>query len=430
MDFNFKNITKQKKIELIILAVIIIWALLFLINYIRYTNSKPPIPSIKIVSEYDDGKVTSYISLGYKYIVYDRVPIQKEELLPIWGSIENPESNGGLPETYKDYNVPVNTGHADNYKGLVYFYSNSALLGTYKCINTSAKCKKVYAGYDEYNLKAKSELTKDNYEHKFGIFNEKFTFIDDSKTQDAVYGEPQYTRIIYLFNIEENEILAEFRDIKESIYDDYYENSSGENNNFIIKSKDTNKWGVIHIDEEGNIEEKIPAEYQSIEYDNDTEYYILCKNSKWSVYDLKNDKTLLEDIETPIYDIWYNSNKTYYYKTGIDRTVGSLNYTNYSIYKFDKTPFLVNNNITEILGYDKFVLYVDKEKMTINIIDYVGRNLDQTPINFLQLSSDEYSNPSFKIKKIAKESIEIYVYQGREVKYDFEDVILSTIYEE
>ena len=49
------KITKKKLIEIIILILIIIWVLMFMVNYFRYTRDEPPILAIHTKHICDDG---------------------------------------------------------------------------------------------------------------------------------------------------------------------------------------------------------------------------------------------------------------------------------------------------------------------------------------------------------------------------------------
>lgn len=51
---------------------------------------KPLIVLSKKVHTYDDGSVTEYISLGYKYIEYNRSSLRAYEFGPFWVDIKEP----------------------------------------------------------------------------------------------------------------------------------------------------------------------------------------------------------------------------------------------------------------------------------------------------------------------------------------------------
>lgn len=71
--------TKVKKsdvIKVILLAIIIIWIIIFFIDYFRARQSKTPLFCIsEETKEYDDGTVYSCTGLGYKMYKYNRSSI-------------------------------------------------------------------------------------------------------------------------------------------------------------------------------------------------------------------------------------------------------------------------------------------------------------------------------------------------------------------
>ncbi len=70
------KVTKGDIIKVIVLALVIIWIIIFLIDYFRARQSKTPIFCIsEETKEYDDGTVYSCTGLGYKMYKYDRSSI-------------------------------------------------------------------------------------------------------------------------------------------------------------------------------------------------------------------------------------------------------------------------------------------------------------------------------------------------------------------
>lgn len=60
-------------IKVVILALIIIWIIIFFVDYFRARQSKTPLFCIfEETKTYDDGTVYSCTSLGYKMYKYDR----------------------------------------------------------------------------------------------------------------------------------------------------------------------------------------------------------------------------------------------------------------------------------------------------------------------------------------------------------------------
>lgn len=64
-------------IKIIILALVIIWIIIFFIDYFRARQSKTPLFCIsEQTKEYDDGTVYSCTGLGYKMYKYDRDSVE------------------------------------------------------------------------------------------------------------------------------------------------------------------------------------------------------------------------------------------------------------------------------------------------------------------------------------------------------------------
>ena len=57
-----QKMSTKKKIELVVLILLIIWGILFIINYLRYTDAKKPILAIHLTHKYDEGVVEEYVS--------------------------------------------------------------------------------------------------------------------------------------------------------------------------------------------------------------------------------------------------------------------------------------------------------------------------------------------------------------------------------
>ena len=68
-----KKVQKGDVIKVAILTFVIIWIIIFFIDYFRARQSKDPIFCIsEQTKEYEDGSVYSCIGLGYKMYRYNR----------------------------------------------------------------------------------------------------------------------------------------------------------------------------------------------------------------------------------------------------------------------------------------------------------------------------------------------------------------------
>lgn len=67
------KIKKGDVFKVVLLAIIIIWIIIFFIDYFRARQSKTPLFCIsEETKEYDDGTVYSCTGLGYKMYQYNR----------------------------------------------------------------------------------------------------------------------------------------------------------------------------------------------------------------------------------------------------------------------------------------------------------------------------------------------------------------------
>jgi hypothetical protein len=266
---------------------------------------------------------------------------------------------------------------------------------------------------------------------------DKYAFIDDSLTQDAKYGDANYSRIIYLYrfldkSLDEQgrkpEILAKFADIKDSTFDDNKNLGYGDDNRYIVKSLDNHLWGIVKVTESGSIEEILPYEYDSISYDIDTGYYIVCKNKKWYVYDLNKDKTLSVVIDNPIYDVWKNDNQTEYIKVGVDRVVGSEEFTDFKVYRLDGKALLDGDKITAIFHRGKFLFYVTAKDNYLRFMDYGRYELYKLKLNFWRIKHDEYTQPAFTIYNETENYLTLRIYDTRELSYKYDSKVINLKY--
>lgn len=428
-----KQISTRKKIELATILCVVVWCIFILVDYVRYDGGKPPIFAIKSVKTYTDGEVREWFGLGYVYREYERIPINKTEFAPFWKLRENPVDRGELPTTHKNYQVPENRDRLSKYYGLLYFFNESrSLVGTYKCINTDHDCNRVVSGWDDFHLTASDYLERDD-ERIMGVENERYVFIDDSKQQIMAYGEPGYERTIYLFDIVKNLVVAKFKDIKSSVVDENNEYSMGLNQNYILKDHDTGKWGLIHLkmpakdDKKTEIalEEVLAYEYDSITYDKDTGYYILCKDGNWFIYDLENEKGVSANSSEPIYDVWMNTNRTYYFKTGVTDSYGN---TTFKIYNINGDTYFSEPGVTVVMARDTYFMYLSSGNNQLVFRDYSKDVLHTIPLYFSSIVRDTYTLPCFEVEKEKNNTLVLRIYRGSALGNSYDTKYLDIRY--
>ncbi len=418
-----KKMSMAKLIEICVLIFLIIWGIVLLVNYKRYSDAKKPILMIHAHNEYEDGYTDNYIGLFYNIRYYRRVSVTRDEMVPFWKIMENPTPQPDLPIPEKGYNVPENNYRQDKFRGLLYFYNREHdLIGTYKCLNGNSTCDKVKTGWDKYNVLNTNPFTVYREHYYMDVMYEKYAWVDDSFQQTAKYGEPTYERIIYLYKIDDKDpkILAKYSDIKESTYDEYRTVADGYKNQYIVKHFDTGKWGVIKFKENEEIEEVVPFEYDSITYDLDTHLYILCKDDAWMIKDFDKDSIIAQDIKEPIYDVWRNGNLTYYYITGVSRNISGLEQLVFKAYREDGTGFITQEGITGIFPFKKCVMYVDSSDNMLKFMDYGKEVRHSIQLNFSIMVHDDVVHPAVAISEYDDTFARLQIYKSHDKSNEFE----------
>ena len=420
-----KGIGNKKKIEILILVFVALWGIMLLVNYYRYTFNQPPILCLKSVRKYSDGDITEYTCIGYVYRDYARMAISQTTFDPFWVKRIEIEDKNGLPVPITDYKEPEekNNTHEDKWYGLLYFFSERyQQLGTYKCINSDSDCFQAIAGHDNYNLEYNDPLTRSYESHKMEYPFDSYAFINDSTDNSGVNNK------IYLFDIKNREYLAQYSDIKESYYDKTAKLGRGDNNRYIVKNmEDSPKWGVIEINEGGNVETVLPFEYDSISYFKDSDLYALCKDDIWFIYDLGKKAIVADNISEPIYDVFENYNETVYYKTGVKRTVGDQIYYSYKLYHLNGSLYLGLDNITEIVNYDNYFMFVNKDDSKLHFMNYARvEPMEPIQLYFTDLNYDEYTQPSFRIKSVTSKQLTLRIAKCKELTCGTQDEYIDT----
>ena len=409
---------KKKRWEIIVLVLVLTWSVFFLIDYIRYQNSNHPLIVInKKTKTFDDGTVTEYYSLGYIYREYKRRAIGEIELVPIWKKMKNPEAIADFPITYTDYNVPDNPAMEKKYKGLLYFYQYDELIGTYKCLNTKTACNNAQNGDDGYNINEVDEINKLAEQPIFYMFDEGYAFIEDSLEQTNA-NKKQFKKTIYLFDVKNNKIIGEYSDIRYSIINEETGYAESVDNNFIVMNS-KKKWGLINV-KDGVITEVLPFEYESINYNERTGFYII-KKDKWSVINLET-KEETQGFDDMIVDLHPYNNKL------VALTAKEVNgdYL-YNTSYIDGKEILGDLNIIHLSFQDNFLIYVN-DKFELFITDYEGKKLvdkNGIVIYFDDFYQSNMQNSAYKLEFMIDNTVNLVIPRKKELNCNYDVYTIS-----
>ena len=346
----------RRIVAITILALIIVYLGILLNDIRRYHNGLLPLILISTTEKtYDDGKVTTYSSIGWVFRTYERETITDSEIAPFWASIKmdnilKRNNDPNLPEVETNYVVPVNLENYEKVDNVLFFYdSDKNLLGTYACLLSNKDCEVSYS----YNFN--DDDVSD--ETKMGIIDSRYVFITEYKNKDTEAEEKH----VYLYDITAKRFVGEYQNVHYSIINNdlgYIDSSK-----YIVEKN--NLWGIDQVIK-GQVTNYVDYIYNYISYDADTKLYII-KNTdnKWLAYNAEN-KTTTGTIDNKIKKIYLKNNKIYFltYDVSYNKSY------NYKLYSSDGLNVLVKDEIDNLEAYDKYLTYTKDD--ILHIIDYDG----------------------------------------------------------
>lgn len=353
-----KQVIIKRIIAIILLSLIVIYLLILFIDTRRFKHGKLPLITTKVeTKEYDDGTVTSYYSIGWIFRFYDRETIKDSELVPINRDIKMDNvlkryNDPDLEEPEKDYEIPNNSMKQEKISNVLFFYNEDDILGTYACLLSDYDCEISIS-------KILEEDPLNSPKIKMNIIDNRYVFITEYKNKNTD-AEEEY---IYLYDINAKNYIAKYEDVRYSIIKEgkgYIDSSK-----YIVKKNGL--WGIDQVIK-GKVTNYLDYKYKYIKYDEDSNLYILKTNEdKWLVFNA-NDKVLSKELDISINDVYLVDNKMYML------TYEEINYKkNYKLYNQEGINVLTKDNIDNLVAYDKYLTYVNDNKL--HIINYDGEEL-------------------------------------------------------
>ena len=87
-DARKRRLLIRRIVTVSILVLILIYFIILLIDINRYKNGDDPLILLGVnTKEYDDGYVTTKMSIGWVFREYNRETIKDNEMVPIWSGI-------------------------------------------------------------------------------------------------------------------------------------------------------------------------------------------------------------------------------------------------------------------------------------------------------------------------------------------------------
>ena len=85
------------------------------------------------------------------------------------------------------------------------------------------------------------------------------------------------------------------------------------------------------------------------------------------------------------------------------------------------------DKVTLIVPRGNCVFYLTATDSVLHFIDYSKEEKYKLQLAFSNMESDDFNHPAFEIAREYNGIITLKVYQGRELKYDYENVSINTV---
>src|SRR5574344_1084160 len=232
----------------------------------------------------------------------------------------------------KDEVIVVKDNYIYNDGTLQMIDENNNPVGTYECHNKDANlCYVAYLNNDEDQFEIPINQYEDGslIKERSAIYLNKYVFIVDQSSNTS--------NIIYLYDMEKNEILGEYLGIKSYAID---------KNNYIILKNKENNYGLIELTNTG-INNIIDFKYEYMGLiDKEKDDLIVAKTSKGSYLIDYTDKSKTKLLNGDIID--YN-----------DENVIVKNNNKYSIYDYSGQEYLANYDYIRFIDSAHFAVVSD-----------------------------------------------------------------------
>ncbi len=368
---DYKKIT-IKILEISFVVMVLLWGILLLVNYIRFTMDLPPIITVSTHTyDYEDGRVFEYVSLGYIYRSYEREVATKVEFVPFWDEITDYEITHNYPELV-EHNVPNNPDREDMVNSVIfYFDEDDDILFTYKCINI---------GDCEIAESINGGLEMERFNN--------YVFIKE---------EYDDRDVVYIVDINKKEIVYEISDIAHSSVSDTGK-GLGNDGEFIIVDK-LGKYGVIYLSDE--IVDIAAPNFDIIRYNEQSDTYVM-KSKYFMIKDLDTNEALYSS-EEELMDA-YRINDSLYMKylvpivltdyqilegvkiEDLPKTYNVLDESDYELFDVDYSDIQFHNDKFFLIDDDRNLYIKDQDgkdylseaiRLDFDILDYDNRSAYQ-----------------------------------------------------
>jgi len=265
-----------------------------------------------------------------------------------------------LPDVITDYEVPENLDNEEKVDGVLFFYSDSELLGTYKCILS-----------DDCEIATSYVFSEEDSDVKMSIADKRYAFIKEYQNK----GTEEETYTEYLYDLYLKVLISSFEEVHYMKIDNEY--GIIDSSKYIVRKNGL--WGIDQV-VNGKITNLLNYEYYSITYSSNSNKYILKTDGGYKIYDALLNTT--SDVITEKIDDLISYNNVNYYTVKVPNDTGFT----YQVYNADTGASLLPEGITYVKLNTNYIIFVLDNKLYL--YSYEGNDILNTEI---PLYFDTYS---------------------------------------
>lgn len=374
-EYELKKLRRKKMllirriVVVTVLSLVAIYTILNLIDQARFKKGLNPLITLKVVTKnYNDGTVTTKYSIGWVFREYNRVSLKDTEMVALWKGIRQDYDasvivSEALPTVITDYEVPENLDRSEKVEGVLFFYSDSELLGTYKCVLSDSDCE----------ISTSYVFNEEDSSVKMSIADKRYAFIKEYQNK----GTEEETYTNYLYDIYNKVLISSF----EEVHYMKIENGYGiiDSSKYIVRKDGL--WGIEQV-VNGKITNILNYEYYAINYSINSNKYILKVDGGYKIYDaLLNN---LSEVITEKIDDLISYNGINYYTVKVPSDSG---YT-YQVYNASNNEALLQEEASYVKLKDTYIEFVLDNKLYLYSYEGIDLLNTEIPLYFDTYSGD------------------------------------------
>lgn len=300
--------------------------------------------------------------------------------------------------------VPVVVDNFYYKEGTLHFLNDAGEeIGTYECSNKDDSLCYVAINYNRDNFDMDKIVDEEGNlkDQRMPIYNDNYVFIYDNKSEK--------NNDIVLYSINEEKEINKYQDVKTN------------NNSYVVVKDENDKYGLIYIDEEKGIVEKIKCQYKYLGMMGDTNLIAQTKDG----YFVINDKG--KELSEP----FSSSTKIKNYN---EKLVVTLAGNEYSVYDYEGN--LIDGGYDFATVYGDYALLVKEDRLYVR-----DKSKNKYTESGIKLNTSDYvqtfvfdendklvqTKRSFQVSNVSSDEIEFSLWKNDTDEVYYERISLAEV---